>query len=65
MQISMSGASGFIGNILKKRFIDKGWLVNVITRESLLMEDNEFIAKKIEGSDVVINLAEPPLGKMD
>jgi uncharacterized protein (TIGR01777 family) len=63
MQISMSGATGFIGNMLKIRFIEKGWTVNVINRESLELNDKEFLEKKIEGSDVVINLAGAPVLK--
>ena len=63
MQISMSGATGFIGDMLKTRFIDRGWQVNVIDRKSLDLEDKEFIDKKIEGSDVVINLAGAPILK--
>jgi len=63
MQISMSGATGFIGDMLKTRFIDRGWQVNVIDRQSLELEDKEFIDKKIEGSDVVINLAGAPILK--
>jgi uncharacterized protein (TIGR01777 family) len=63
MQISMSGATGFIGDMLIKRFFEKGWPVNVIDRQSLTLDDKEFIEKKIEGSDVVINLAGAPVLK--
>jgi uncharacterized protein (TIGR01777 family) len=63
MQISMSGATGFIGEMLKKRFIEKGWPVIVIDRQSLELKDEEFIEKKIEGSDAVINLAGAPVLK--
>jgi uncharacterized protein len=63
MQISMSGATGFIGDMLIKRFIEHGWLVNVIDRKSLKLDDKEFSEKKIEGSDVVINLAGAPVLK--
>jgi len=63
MQISMSGATGFIGGMLNKQFIENGWTVNVIDRESLPMNDKEFLEKKIEGSEVVINLAGAPILK--
>jgi uncharacterized protein len=63
MQISMSGATGFIGNMLNNRFIEKGWSVNIIDRKSLAMNEKEFLEKKIEGSDVVINLAGAPVLK--
>jgi uncharacterized protein len=63
MQISLSGATGFIGDILKKRLIEKGWSVIIINRESFAMTDEEFMVKKIEGSDVVLNLAGAPVLK--
>jgi len=63
MQISMSGATGFIGEMLKRRFIEKGWMVNEINRQSLMMSEEEFVVKKIEGNDVVINLAGAPILK--
>jgi len=63
MQISMSGATGFIGEMLKKRFIEMGWSVNVIDKQSFELKDIEFLEKKIEGSNVVINLAGAPVMK--
>jgi uncharacterized protein len=63
MQISMSGATGFIGDTLKNRFLEMGWSVNVINRQSLELQDTEFLEQKIEGSDAVINLAGAPLLK--
>ena len=57
MQISLSGSTGFIGKHLMKKFIEKGWTVNVINRDSFRMPDEEFAEKKIAGSDVIINLA--------
>ena len=50
MQISMSGATGFIGEMLKKRFIEKGWPVIIIDRQSLELKDEEFIEKKLKGA---------------
>jgi uncharacterized protein len=63
MQISMSGATGFIGDTLKNRFLEMGWSVNVINRQSLELQDTEFLEQKIEGSDALINLAGAPLLK--
>jgi uncharacterized protein len=63
MQISMSGATGFIGEMLTNRFLEKGWPVNVINRQSLELQDTEFLEQKIQGSEVVINLAGAPVLK--
>jgi uncharacterized protein len=63
MQISMSGATGFIGGMLRNRLMEKGYSVIIITRESLKLNDKEFLEKTIEGSDVVINLAGAPILK--
>jgi uncharacterized protein len=63
MQISMSGATGFIGNMLTRKFVEKGWLLKVIDRQSFSLNETEFLDKKIEGSDVVINLAGAPIIK--
>jgi len=63
MQISLSGASGFIGKELMKRFIDRGHSFTIINREAFTLPDDEFCSKKIEGSDVVINLAGATINK--
>jgi uncharacterized protein len=57
MIISISGASGFIGTELIRRFTDKGHIFNIIDRAAFALPDDEFLAKKIDGSDAVINLA--------
>jgi uncharacterized protein len=63
MKISISGASGFIGKEIMRRFADEGWTFNVIDRGSFSLPDTEFSLRKIEGSDVVINLAGAPIVK--
>jgi uncharacterized protein len=63
MQISLSGATGFIGSRLYKKFITRGWTVNVINRDSFRMSVKEFAEKKIENSDVVINLTGATISK--
>lgn len=63
MRISLSGANGFIGTQLQKKFNFKGWNVNNITRDSFQMPDDEFTDKMIENSDIVINLAGAPISK--
>lgn len=60
MKISMSGATGFIGNNLVRSFHEKGWSV-----EPLKIDDfkagREVLAEKLRGSNVVINLAGAPI----
>jgi len=63
MQISISGASGFIGTELMKRFIDMGHGFTIINRAALALPDEEFCSQKIEGSDAVINLAGATINK--
>lgn len=63
MQISLSGSTGFIGQMLKSRFTGKGWTIREINRQSFMMPDEEFLLQKIEGSDAVINLAGAPIQK--
>jgi len=57
MIVSISGAGGFIGKSLTRAFHEKGWIIKSINRESFSMPDDEFRKAKIEGCDVVINLA--------
>jgi uncharacterized protein len=63
MQVSISGSSGFIGSSIKKYFLDKGWVINEIDRATLAMQVNDLLFKKIEGSDLIINLAGAPVQK--
>ena len=63
MEITVSGASGFIGRELMRRFAGKGWNFTIIDRDSFALPDEEFCSKKIEGSDVVINLAGATINK--
>jgi len=57
MIVSISGAGGFIGKALTRAFHEKGWIIKSINRQSFTMPDDEFREAKIEGCDVVINLA--------
>ncbi len=56
MNIVMSGSTGFIGSHLAKVFGEKGWRVIALRREDFGLDDASFL-KKIEETDVVINLA--------
>ncbi len=57
MIVAISGASGFVGQALTKKITEKGGIVRVIDRQSLSLSENEFNKQKIEGTDVVVNLA--------
>ena len=61
MQVSLSGSTGFIGSELLQKHSDKEWVFNIINRDSFSMNDEPFTAQKIEGADVVINLAGIPV----
>jgi hypothetical protein len=63
MIVSISGASGFIGQALIRKIQHKDWIYKIIDRESLKLSDHEFLNQFIEGSDVVINLAGAPISK--
>ena len=63
MIVSISGAGGFIGKALTNAFYAKGWSVKPISRESLSMTDEDFRNSKIEGCDMVINLAGANISK--
>jgi uncharacterized protein len=55
MKIAITGVSGFVGTTLKNHFKSKGHEVVEITRNDLLSLFQ--LTKKIDGCDVVINLA--------
>jgi len=56
MNILMSGATGFIGGHLSRAFRDKDWKVTSLGRDDLKLPDEDFL-KRMEGADVVINMA--------
>ncbi len=55
MKIAITGVSGFVGTSLKNHFVSKGYQVIDIRRGDLLSPHG--LTKKIDGCDVVINLA--------
>jgi uncharacterized protein (TIGR01777 family) len=63
MIVSISGSGGFIGKALTNSLYAKGWTIKPINRESFRMPDDEFRISKIEGSDVIINLAGASISK--
>jgi uncharacterized protein len=60
MKIVISGANGFIGRNLKGVMQRKGWEVIPLTRGDF-DKGTGHLARKISGSDVVINLAGAPI----
>ena len=60
MKIAISGSTGFIGKRLAAKFIEKNIEVISIKRDDLLLSIQD-LSKKIEGVDVVINLAGAPI----
>ena len=61
MQVSISGSTGFIGGELVEKFRGTEITVNSIDRASLGWDDETFVKRKIEGSQVIINLAGAPV----
>jgi len=55
MRIAMSGASGFVGSYLSKRFVENNHEIVSITRHTL--KDESALLATLKGCDVVINLA--------
>lgn len=60
MKIAISGSTGFIGKRLTAKFIEKNIEVISIKRDDLLLSIED-LSKKIEGVDVIINLAGAPI----
>ena len=56
MNIAMSGSTGFVGGHLTKAFRERGWTVIPLGRDDF-KGDDAALSRKIEGVEVVINLA--------
>lgn len=56
MNIAMSGSTGFVGGHLTKAFRERGWTVIPLGRDDF-KGDDAALSRKIEGAEVVINLA--------
>jgi uncharacterized protein (TIGR01777 family) len=63
MLVCISGSTGLIGHELIDSYLDKGLTFRILNRDSFRMPDDEFLEKKIEGADAVINLAGAPILK--
>jgi len=57
-RIVIAGGTGFIGSYLKKKFIEEGFSVSIISRKTgdIQWKDSSSIIKTLSGCDVLINL---------
>lgn len=57
MEIALTGATGFIGShLIFNVFLEKNWRATPILRGDLALSSKD-LAKKIDGSEVIVNLA--------
>ncbi|WP_374054833.1 TIGR01777 family oxidoreductase [Rossellomorea sp. FM04394] len=58
-KIVIAGGTGFIGQYLQKKFLDEGYKVTIISRQSphVSWDRPNDIVQSIEGADMLINLA--------
>ncbi len=56
MEIALTGSTGFVGSYLINGFLEKNWKVTPILSDDLALSSKE-LAEKINGSEVIINLA--------
>ncbi len=58
--IAISGASGFVGSNLIRRFQENGWKIIALGRKEFSLSAHE-LAKLLQGVDVIVNLAGAPV----
>jgi uncharacterized protein (TIGR01777 family) len=56
----MSGATGFVGSNLARRFEEKGWKVAPLGRKEFARSTEE-LAERLQGADCIVNLAGAPV----
>ena len=56
----MSGASGFIGSNLCRKFQEYDWRIVTLGREEFSLPQ-EKLAKRLQGVDIIVNLAGAPV----
>jgi uncharacterized protein (TIGR01777 family) len=61
-RIAMSGETGFIGSHLGEAFRAQGWEIVPLGRQDFKMEPED-LAKRMQGVDIVVNLAGAPVIK--
>jgi uncharacterized protein (TIGR01777 family) len=60
--VAMSGATGFVGTNMSRKFKNNGWDIIALGRKEFALPENELV-KKLQGVDAVVNLAGAPLIK--
>jgi uncharacterized protein (TIGR01777 family) len=63
MKIAIAGSTGFIGKKLTEKFHTLNYDVIPLKREDFKPDNNQELIKKIEGCDIVINLAGATIAK--
>lgn len=63
MKIAIAGSTGFIGKKLSEKFRTLNYDVIPLKRDDFKPENNQELIKKIEGCDIVINLAGATIAK--
>lgn len=58
--IAMSGASGFVGSHMYRKFKNNGWEIIALGRKEFALPTEE-LAKRLQGVDVIVNLAGAPV----
>lgn len=58
--VAVSGASGFVGSNLCRRFLENGWEIVPLGRKEFALPADE-LAKQMLGVDVIVNLAGAPV----
>jgi len=58
--IAMSGASGFVGSNMCRKFKNNGWEIIALGRKEFSLPTEE-LAKRMQGVDVIVNLAGAPV----
>jgi uncharacterized protein len=54
--MAMSGASGFVGSNLCRRFKENGWKIITLGRKEFTLSEEE-LAQHMQGAEVIVNLA--------
>lgn len=58
--IAITGASGFVGSNLCRRFEENGWQIIPLGRKEFSLSAQE-LAKRLQGADCIVNLAGAPV----
>ncbi|QGY46218.1 TIGR01777 family protein [Maribellus comscasis] len=59
-KIKITGAGGYLGNLISEEFVKAGYKVSGINR-NLLYGDSDLLKNELKGADAIINLAGAPI----